>query len=479
VPDIFISHASEDKEPIARPLAEALKKQGCNVWFDETTLRLGDSLRREIDRGLAACNFGVVILSPAFFGKEWPQRELDGLVSRETAERAKRVLPVWHNVSAEDVARFSPTLADRLGISTARGLDVVVHAILDAAVPTSSAVSTNVVSLALPRGKSIPAQGRTALFVLLGLLAIATIWLWPSDRSLVDHNQPTTLSPRTLTSTTTTPANVTQTSPAISLSGPAKPAEMASEASNVDQLPRLFILSIGINDYGHPASNRRSAVASARAMATLFARQKGKNFSDVRSLIITESQATRAKVAKALQAWAKEATPDDLAILFLSGRSGVFDVGNEPGRYSFVCFDTDQRDSERTGIPGRMILDVSANLACPKIVLIDTPTNAGIHPQLPSDVTSTTENRKLPALAIMQASWNGGTPETEYGQSMFAKALLDGLGFAADANHDDVVTFSELWAYMLLHSSRDAALTTPHEFREINFSTVLVRRAAP
>jgi hypothetical protein len=238
-------------------------------------------------------------------------------------------------------------------------------------------------------------------------------------------------------------------------------------------------LSVGINDYGHPASNRHSAVASARAITTLFARQKRKNFSDVQTVVITESQATRANVARALQAWAKDATPDDLAVLFLSGRSGVFDVGNEPGRYAFVCFDTDQRDSEKTGIPGKMILDVSANIACPKIVLLDTPTYGGIHPQLPSDVTSTSEAKRLPALAIMQASWSGGAPETEYGQSMFAKALLDGLGFAADANHDDAVTFSELWNYMLSHSTPDAALTTPHDFREINFNTVLVRRAAP
>jgi hypothetical protein len=47
--------------------------------FDEFTLSVGDRLRRSIDRGLANCRYGIVILSPMFFGKEWPQRELDGL----------------------------------------------------------------------------------------------------------------------------------------------------------------------------------------------------------------------------------------------------------------------------------------------------------------------------------------------------------------------------------------------------------------
>ena len=80
--DVFISHASEDKEAIARPLYEALKARGLSVWFDEAELTLGDSLRRKIDDGLARCRYGIVILSPRFLEKEWPQRELDGLVAR-------------------------------------------------------------------------------------------------------------------------------------------------------------------------------------------------------------------------------------------------------------------------------------------------------------------------------------------------------------------------------------------------------------
>jgi hypothetical protein len=129
--DVFISHAWEDKEDIARPLAEALRRAGLRVWYDEFTLTLGDSLRRSIDRGLAQSRYGVVILSPHFFAKEWPQRELDGLVAKEVSS-GKTILPVWHNVTWEDVSRFSPTLADRLAVSTAKGLDAVVEEILRA-----------------------------------------------------------------------------------------------------------------------------------------------------------------------------------------------------------------------------------------------------------------------------------------------------------------------------------------------------------
>jgi len=96
--DVFISHASEDKDVIARPIAEELLRRGRSVWFDEFELTLGDSLRRSIDRGLAESRFGLVILSPSFFAKQWPQRELDGLTTREIAGSTKVILPVWHEV---------------------------------------------------------------------------------------------------------------------------------------------------------------------------------------------------------------------------------------------------------------------------------------------------------------------------------------------------------------------------------------------
>jgi hypothetical protein len=76
--DVFISHASEDKEAIARPLADALKSKGLKVWYDDFSLTVGDSLRQSIDRGLSYSRYGVVILSPRFFEKHWPQQEQKG-----------------------------------------------------------------------------------------------------------------------------------------------------------------------------------------------------------------------------------------------------------------------------------------------------------------------------------------------------------------------------------------------------------------
>lgn len=129
--DVFVSHASEDKDQVVRPLVERLTQLGLRVWLDEFELSLGDSLRRSIDKGLSRSHYGLVVLSPSFFTKEWPNKELDGLVSREDGG-GKVILPVWHNVSAFDVARFSPMLADKVAISTARGLDAVAASVLSA-----------------------------------------------------------------------------------------------------------------------------------------------------------------------------------------------------------------------------------------------------------------------------------------------------------------------------------------------------------
>lgn len=117
--DVFISHASEDKDAVARPLAGLLVERDVEVWYDDFSLAVGDSLRRSIDRGLAGSRFGVIILSPDFFRKEWPQAELDGLVAKQRSSGTKVILPIWHRITKDDVLAASPTLADLKALNTA------------------------------------------------------------------------------------------------------------------------------------------------------------------------------------------------------------------------------------------------------------------------------------------------------------------------------------------------------------------------
>ena len=133
--DVFICHAGEDKSTVVQPLAKALEGEGLRVWYDRWVLTIGDSLRRKIDEGLKNSTFGVVVLSPAFFTKQWPQWELDGLVQKEIAG-TKVILPVWHNVTHADVARYSLPLADKLAGSTSAGIPVLAQELVRAIRPT-------------------------------------------------------------------------------------------------------------------------------------------------------------------------------------------------------------------------------------------------------------------------------------------------------------------------------------------------------
>lgn len=116
--DVFISHASQDKEDFVGPLAELLSDMGFRIWYDDFVLEVGDSLSQSIDKGIANSEYGLVVLSPHFFERGWTKRELAGLTAREVAGREKLILPVWHNVTHEDVLKYSPVLADKLALDT-------------------------------------------------------------------------------------------------------------------------------------------------------------------------------------------------------------------------------------------------------------------------------------------------------------------------------------------------------------------------
>lgn len=81
------------------------------------TLKIGDSLRQKIDKGLANSRVGLVVLSPSFISKGWTNYELDGIVTR-TVSGEQVLLPIWHNITKQQVVDYSPSLADKVARST-------------------------------------------------------------------------------------------------------------------------------------------------------------------------------------------------------------------------------------------------------------------------------------------------------------------------------------------------------------------------
>lgn len=115
--DVFISHASEDKESFVNDLVNELQELGIKVWYDVLIIKWGDSLRRKIDDGLKKSRFGIVVISKDYIKKFWTNVELDGLFQIEMYN-GKTILPIWHNISKKEVQEFSPTIAGRLALNT-------------------------------------------------------------------------------------------------------------------------------------------------------------------------------------------------------------------------------------------------------------------------------------------------------------------------------------------------------------------------
>ncbi|MDI9216431.1 toll/interleukin-1 receptor domain-containing protein [Clostridium tertium] len=115
--DLFISHASEDKEEFVIPLVEALTSYGVNVWFDKTELKIGDSLSKKIDEGLIKSNYGLIVISKDFMKKGWTDYELKSLLNKEIGNK-KVMLPIWHNVTKKDIEEFSLYLLDKFAINS-------------------------------------------------------------------------------------------------------------------------------------------------------------------------------------------------------------------------------------------------------------------------------------------------------------------------------------------------------------------------
>ena len=123
--DVFISHASEDKVAFVEPLAKFLRAYGVKVWYDRFIFKPGDSISGRIDEGLSSSRYGVVVLSPAFFEKRWTDAEYRALLALQNsdADGRRRIIPVWHGVTREDIAKRSPLLLDTFAIDSKLGIE--------------------------------------------------------------------------------------------------------------------------------------------------------------------------------------------------------------------------------------------------------------------------------------------------------------------------------------------------------------------
>jgi hypothetical protein len=194
----FICHAGEDKDNVARPIANALRQEGYEVWFDEFDLTLGDNLLEGINQGIKNSDYGIVIFSEAFFKKQWPKRELESLIAKETGDK-KIILPVWHQITYEEMRVNFPILANRVAASTDQGFRKIVEQIkkvvehsdikyLSESIPSFSRFESHNNWIAASEDKSVIKRGEQIIF--RGVTNTSPEFLYLNIFKLDDDNYP-------------------------------------------------------------------------------------------------------------------------------------------------------------------------------------------------------------------------------------------------------------------------------------------------
>ncbi len=110
--DIFISHASKDKNKYVDKLYKAINDTGVTVFYDKESISWGDSITEKINEGLDNCKRAVVVISKNFFGRTWTERELWTLLNRQNKEGKKIIMPILHNISKKQLNEHYPELSD-------------------------------------------------------------------------------------------------------------------------------------------------------------------------------------------------------------------------------------------------------------------------------------------------------------------------------------------------------------------------------
>ena len=125
--DLFICHASDDKDRYIRPLIKYLRSKQVTMWYDEAEIRWGDSIVRKVNEGLRISKFVLVVLSKKTISKKWQNSEIESSLNIEFNSGMTRVLPLVIGNKEEIVEILShyPILASKLYIDYSRGLDFI------------------------------------------------------------------------------------------------------------------------------------------------------------------------------------------------------------------------------------------------------------------------------------------------------------------------------------------------------------------
>lgn len=116
--DVFLSHSSLDKEEYVSEISDKLIQKGFRVFEDVKVFKIGHSQTDMMNEGILNSKFVVVFLSKNFINSGWSDYEFKGFLNREIKEERVIILPIWHEITYEEVKRYNPVLVDKFALST-------------------------------------------------------------------------------------------------------------------------------------------------------------------------------------------------------------------------------------------------------------------------------------------------------------------------------------------------------------------------
>jgi len=247
-----------------------------------------------------------------------------------------------------------------------------------------------------------------------------------------------------------------QTKAAISM-----PAEVTLAASaapkapaalpKADRRPNLFVLAVGVSEYGNPEMNLGLAAKDAADFSAVLARQDGAFYKRVETRLLTNQRATRRAVLDGLK-WLQDSTgTGDVGVLFLAGH-GVTSADN---LYYFLPHDAVPANLARSAVSEVNLRSSLSMMKGRSLFFVDTCFSGKSLGRFPP--------RDLIRMANSLSSADAGVvvfaasaPQQEsleldaWGNGAFTKALVEGLSGRADFRREGQVTHKGL-DYFVAH----------------------------
>ncbi|MCH9808607.1 MAG: TIR domain-containing protein [Alphaproteobacteria bacterium] len=155
--EVFISHASEDKAAIARPVFEACNRLGIKAFLDEEHIGFGQSFTSKINTALGASRTVLAIITPNSVTKEWPLEEVNTALALEVSGN-KRVIALM--VGNPDLTRL-PLIRTKRWIEWTGNADQVAAELKAQVQPPEPTASVPEIHATVDRAAAITSAGST------------------------------------------------------------------------------------------------------------------------------------------------------------------------------------------------------------------------------------------------------------------------------------------------------------------------------